>query len=145
MIFPPPFMEMMTDPAFYPQASTWNAKIKILGKDYYVPWIASDDIGGLAATIFSQPETFIGRRLKPVGDWRTLGECQQIYREITGKKPPRWPMPVWLLRKMQPELIKMWEWMRGLNELDRSMLEPVASLYAGVTDVRAFLRRELSS
>jgi uncharacterized protein YbjT (DUF2867 family) len=144
MIFPPPFMELMTDTAFYPQAGTWNAKIKILGKDYCVPWIASDDIGGLASALFSEPEAFIGKRLMPVGDWKTLGECWQMYQDITGKKPPRWPMPVWMLRRMQPELIKMWEWMRDDNTLERSMFEPVASLYAGVTDVRTFLQRALS-
>jgi hypothetical protein len=54
-------------------------------------------------------------------------------------------MPVWMLRRMQPELIKMWEWMRGLNEADRLALEPVSSLYAGATDVHSFLQRELTS
>lgn len=143
-IFPPPFMELMTDPVFYPQAGTWNAKMKILGRRYPVPWIASDDIGGMAAAMFADPDTYIGKRLKPVGEWKSLGECEQIYREIAGRKPPRWPMPVWMLRKMQPELVKMWEWMRDDVTLETTMLEPVASVYTKATRVRSFLQGALA-
>jgi uncharacterized protein YbjT (DUF2867 family) len=145
MILPPPFMELMTDPTLYPQAGMWNAKIKILGKNHNLPWIAADDIGGMAPVIFSQPEQYIGRRIKPVGDWKTPGECHQIYQEITGKQPPRWPLPLWVMRKMQPELIKMWEWLRDTDSLSRLELEPAMSLYPDSKDVRAFLHHEFSA
>lgn len=82
MILPPPFMELMTDPTMYPQIGMWNAKIKILGEHHNLPWIAADDIGGMAAVIFSQPEQYIGRRLKPVGDWKTVGECRCHWSEM---------------------------------------------------------------
>lgn len=144
MIFPPPFMELMTDADLYPQAGAWNGKMKILGKDFPVPWIATDDVGGMAAVIFGQPEQYIGRRLKIVGEWKTLGECRHLYKEIAGKNPPRWPMPVWVLRRMQPELVKMWEWFRTLDDSYAQTLEPVASMYTDVTDVRTFLSQKLS-
>ena len=79
-----------------------------------------------------------------MGEWKPLGECKQTYKGIAGKTPPRWPMPVWVLRRMQPELVKMWEWMRTLNNTDALSWEPISEVYAGVTDVRAFLQRELS-
>lgn len=145
VIFPPPFMEMMTDPAFYPQAGTWNVKKRILGKDYPVPWIASEDIGGMAAAIFARPDVYIGQRLSPVGEWKSLADCEKLYREISGKKPPRWPMPIWMMRRIQPELIRMWEWMRDIDVSEFKGLQPVTSVYDGVTDVRSFLTRELSA
>ncbi len=145
MIFPPPFMELMTDADLYPQAGMWNAKIKVLGDDYCVPWIASDDIGGLASVIFAQPDAYIGKRLNPVGDWKTLAECQQIYQEIMGKKPVRWPLPVWMLRRNQPELVKMWGWMRTLDDSEMSALQPVSSFSINATDVRTFLQRKRDS
>lgn len=144
VIFPPPFMELMTDADLYPQAGAWNGKMKILGKNFPVPWIATDDIGGMAAVIFSQPETYIGERLQIVGEWKTLGECKQLYKEVTGKNPPRWPMPLWVLRRMQPELVKMWEWFRTLDDADARALEPVSAIYTDATDVRTFLRQKLS-
>lgn len=145
IVFPPPFMEMMTDATFYPQAGTWNAKMKILGADFPVPWIATDDIGGLSAIIFSQPDRYINKRLKVVGEWKTLRECKQTYKAVAGKNPPRWPMPVWILRRIQPELVEMWEWMRTIDENETSTLQPIGSVYTNVTDVKTFLQHALTN
>lgn len=145
IINPSPFMEMMTDSTLYPQLGMWNAKMKILGKNFCVPWIATDDIGGLAAIIFSKPEEYIGHSLMPVGDWKTVGECAQLYQEIRGKKPFQIPMPVWMLRRIEPELVKMWEWMRDLGDLRKFEFDTLELIYPDTMDVRSFLEREFAN
>lgn len=144
-IYPPPFMELMTDPTLYPQLGTWNAKMKIVGEDLPIPWIATDDIGALAALIFNNPDVYMGQELKPVADWKTLGECRQLYREIAGKNPFRIPLPLWLMRRMIPELVQMWEWMLETEDLEKTRLEPLLDIYANTTDVQSFLQQKLLS
>lgn len=147
VIYPPPFMEMMTDPTFFPQLVAWNAKVKIVGKNLAVPWIATDDIGALAALIFDHPDEYLGRGLKPFGDWKTLGECIQLYQEAAGKKPFRIPLPLWLMRRMIPQMadmIAMWEWMAAVEDLPAKQTDSLSDFLNDVTDVRSFFQQAFS-
>lgn len=147
VIYPAPFMELMTDPTLFPQLVTWNAKIKVIGKNLSVPWIATDDIGALATVAFNNPDEYIGRGIKPVGDWKTMDECLQIYQAMAGKKPLRIPLPIWLMRLMIPQMtdmVRMWEWMRSINNMPAIQSDTLSSYLNDFTDVRTFLQREFS-
>src|SRR5919202_4904209 len=94
---PTALMELMTDPAFYPAASTWHVMPKLAGGETPIPWIAATDIGAIAARAFADPDRFLGQELRLASDVRSVEECRAIYRRVLGKAPPRWPLPVWLL------------------------------------------------
>lgn len=148
VIYPAPFMELMTDPTLFPQLVMWNVKVKVLGLDVSVPWIATDDIGALAAMMFNNPDEYIGRGLRPVGDWKTVCECRQIYQEIAGKKPFRIPVPVWLMRRMIPQMtdmVKMWEWMPDVDEMKAIQNDPLSDYLSDFKDVRAYLQQALAN
>jgi len=142
VIYPPPFMELMTDPTLYPQLGTWNAKMKIVGKNLSIPWIATDDIGALVALIFSTPGEYIGKDLNPVGDWKTMGECLELYRHFVGKRPFRIPFPIWVMRPIIPDLVKLWEWMASVDDMRSVQNQPLSELLDDPTDVRLFLEKQ---
>jgi uncharacterized protein YbjT (DUF2867 family) len=111
---PMALMELMTDPAFYPAASTWHVMPRLAGGGTPIPWIAAEDIGAIAALAFAQPERFIGQELRLAADVRSVDECRAIYRRVMGKAPPRWPLPVWLLERFAgSDVTRMWRRLRA--------------------------------
>lgn len=62
----------------------------------YYKWIASKDIGKIAAEIFEHPEKFSGKALNIAGDGMTPDEHVRMWKEVTGEtlnaiKPPKFP------------------------------------------------------
>ena len=147
---PVPFMELMTEKAFFPPVGIWGFSPKILGWDTPLPWVAVRDIGIANAHIFENPGDWIGREIILCGDVKTLGECRDIYAAVTGKKPFRVPLPVWLFRKMAgDELIVMWRWMldwiadQGPQGLD-AIREASRAVCPDMLDVASWLKRRVA-
>jgi uncharacterized protein YbjT (DUF2867 family) len=109
---PMAFMELMTDASYFPQSSTWYTMPKLLGDDYPVAWLSTRDLGAIAAKAFADPDRFVGRSLNLAADVRSIAECREIYRDVRGRKPPRFPMPLFLFRRfVGDDLITMWRWL----------------------------------
>lgn len=109
---PMAFMELMTDTAYFPQSSTWYAMPKLIGDDRRLPWISVQDLGAIAAKAFADPERFVGRDINLVADIRSISECRAIYQEVKGRKPPRLPMPLFLLSRFAgKDVLTMWRWL----------------------------------
>lgn len=135
---PMAFMELMTDAAYFPQSSTWYTMPKLLGDDYRVPWISVHDVGAIAAKAFTDPERFVGRDLNLAADVKSLSECREIYREVRGRRPRRFPMPLFLFRKFVGEdLPNMWRWLHD-NPVKADPVETRA-IHPEAMDVRAWL------
>jgi uncharacterized protein YbjT (DUF2867 family) len=110
---PMAFMELMTDPSYYPQSSTWYIWPRLMGTQVKIPWISVQDVGAIAAKAFAHPDQFIGRDLPLAADAQSLGECRQIYIDVKGKNPPRFPMPMFLFEKfVGKDIPNMWRWLR---------------------------------
>ncbi|MEU1972118.1 NmrA/HSCARG family protein [Microbacterium sp. NPDC019599] len=136
---PMAFMELMTDPAYFPQSSTWYTMPKLLGEDYPVAWLSVQDLGAIAAKAFAHPERFAGRDLNLVADVRSIAECREIYREVRGRKPPRLPMPLFLFRRfVGDDLLTMWRWLHD-HPLDADPAE-TRRILPEAMDVRTWLR-----
>jgi hypothetical protein len=133
------FMELMTDKAYYPQASTWYVMPKLAGSATPIPWISTHDVGAIAAMAFSQPERFIGRELRLTSDVKSLHHCRAIYGTVIGRAPPRFPMPVWLLKRFAgSDVIRMWKWLRSnLVDVDPAHTH---AIHPQALDVAAWLR-----
>jgi uncharacterized protein YbjT (DUF2867 family) len=138
---PTALMELMTDPAFFPAASTWHVMPKLAGGGTPIPWVAAHDIGAIAALAFAAPEQFIGRELRPAGDVQSVDACRAVYRRVMGKGPRRFPMPVWLLESFAGrDLTRMWRWLR-VNVVRADPAETRALLPAAF-EVESWLREQ---
>lgn len=117
---PMAFMELMTDKAFFPAVSTWHVMPKLMGAERPVGWICVDDLGAIAARVFADPDRFLGADLALSADVRTIAQCRETWRSVTGRPPRRFPMPVWLFERFAgTDLTTMWRWLRTARfELD---------------------------
>lgn len=136
---PMAFMELMVDPSFYPQSSTWYTMPKLAGVDRRIPWLSVHDLGAIAARAFAEPERFIGKDLRLAADVKSLAECRQIFRTVRGRNPPRFPMPLFLFRRfVDDDILTMWRWLRE-NPVDADTGQTYEILPTAM-DVRAFLQ-----
>jgi uncharacterized protein YbjT (DUF2867 family) len=133
---PMALMELMTDPAFYPAASTWHAMPKLAGARTPIPWIAASDVGATAARAFADPQRFVGQELRLAGDVKSLDECAAAYRVVMGRAPRRFPMPVWLLERFAgDDVTRMWRWLRGTRpEVDPAQTRALLPTALGVEE-----------
>jgi uncharacterized protein YbjT (DUF2867 family) len=136
---PMAFMELMVDPTFYPQSSTWYTMPKLAGLECRIPWLSVRDLGAIAARAFADPDAFIGKDLRLAADIKSLAECKEIYRDVKHKNPPRFPMPLSLFRRfVGDDVLNMWRWLRANPvELDTG---PTYEIRPEVMDVRTWLR-----
>jgi uncharacterized protein YbjT (DUF2867 family) len=135
---PMAFMELMVDPSFYPQSSTWYTMPKLAGLDCRIPWLSVRDLGAIAAKAFADPGSFIGEELRLAADVKSLAECRAIYRDVKNKNPPRLPMPLFVFRKfVGDDVLNMWRWLR-VNPVDLDT-GPTYEIHPEAVDVRTWL------
>lgn len=116
IVRPVAFMELMTDRDFYPPVSTWHLMPKLAGSSTPIPWIAVDDAAAVATLAFAEPERYIGRDLKLAAELRSIDDCRELYREVLGRRPRGFPMPVWMFNRVASrDLVTMWRWL-GASE-----------------------------
>ena len=138
---PRAFMELMSDKAFYPAVSTWHLMPKLMGATRPLGWISTDALGIIAAKAFSAPERFIGQEINLASDVQSIEECRAIWREVMGKKPSRFPMPIWLFQRfVGTDLTTMWRWLRT-GEIDFDT-EPTLAIHPEALRIEAWIRRQ---
>jgi uncharacterized protein YbjT (DUF2867 family) len=132
------FMELMTDPSYYPNV-VWYIWPKITGGDRKIPWISVQDVGVIAAKAFANPAEFMGKDFVLSADAQSLDECRAIYKEVKGKYPPRFPMPMFLFEKfVGKDIPRMWSWLRTHPvNLDTSQTRQI---HPEVMSVRTWLK-----
>lgn len=139
---PMAFMELMTDHSFYPAVSTWHVMPKLMGADRPVYWFCVDDLGAIAAKAFADPDRFVGADLRLAAEVSSLDECRDIWRQVTGKPPRRFPMPVWLFERfVGDDRTTMWRWLQTA-QIDVDPAETRAILPTALT-VREWLIRQM--
>lgn len=136
---PMAFMELMSDPSYYPNSSTWYVWPKLSGINRPIGWISVQDVGAIAAKAFASPDDYIGRDLPLAADVQSLFECREIHKEVTGKYPSRFPMPLFLFEKfVGKDLANMWRWLRT-NHVDLDT-GPTQEVHPEAMTVRTWLR-----
>jgi uncharacterized protein YbjT (DUF2867 family) len=138
---PEAFMELMTDKAFYPSVGTWRIFPELTGERMGIPWLAVQDVGEIAASLFARPEASLGQSVVLVADVKSLAECRDIYRDVVGKVPSTFPLPVWLFdRFTRGDVTTMWRWLRtGRLQLDTS---PTLAIHPSALTVREWMVRQ---
>lgn len=142
---PMAFMELMTEKKFFSPVSTWHIMPLLMGGTRKVVWLCTEDLGFIVAKAFAEPDRFIGQDLKLASDVQSIDECRAIYREVTGKDTPRFPMPLWLFERfgfIGKDLTIMWRWLRDAAiDLDTG---PTKAIHPAALSVRSFLEAQTS-
>jgi hypothetical protein len=137
-------MELMTDPSYYPNSSTWYIWPRLMGTERKIPWLSVQDLGAIAAKAFADPDDYLGKDLPLAADARSLAECREIYREVRGKYPSRFPMPMFLFEKfVGKDIPSMWRWLRT-NPVSLDTRQTYA-VHPGALTVRDWLQRTASA
>jgi uncharacterized protein YbjT (DUF2867 family) len=140
---PMAFMELMTHKKFFPPVAAWQVMPKLMGSSRRLPWLCTEDLGVIGTRAFANPHSFVGRDLTLASDVRSLDECRSIYREVTGRNPRRFPMPVWLFKRfgfVGKDLTTMWRWLRtGHVDLDTS---PTRAIHPEALTVGGWLSKQ---
>lgn len=132
------FMELMTDPKFYPAVGTWRIFPRLTGPDRPIPWLALHDLGVVVARVFAEPGAFASKEITLASDVRTLAECRAAYGEVMGRDPRTFPMPVWLFdRFTRGDPTTMWRWLRnGDPDLDT---QPTREIHPSAMTVKEWM------
>jgi uncharacterized protein YbjT (DUF2867 family) len=135
---PEALMELMTDSSFYPAVGTWRIWPRLSGEDRPIAWLAVEDVGHVAAVVFSDPGTHLGKSHVLTGDVQSLAQCRALYREVMGTEPRTFPLPTWLFdRFTRHDVTNMWRWLKtGEVELETG---PTRRLHPGALTVREWL------
>lgn len=138
---PEAFMELMSDPAFYPAVGVWHVMPKLMGGERVVPWLAVDDLGAIVAKAFADPSRFIGADISLAADVKSIDQCRAEWTEVFGRRPKRFPMPAWLFERVAGhagrDLPVMWRWLRsGSVPEDTS---PTREIHSGALTVRQWM------
>jgi uncharacterized protein YbjT (DUF2867 family) len=140
---PMAFMELMTDKKFFPAVAMWHLMSRLMGDSRRLPWICVDDLGRIAAYAFAAPQRFVGKELTLASDVQSLSECRTLYRDVMGRFPPQFRMPIWLFQRfgfVGRDLMTMWRWLRtGDIDLDTA---PTRTIHPEALTVRAWLSRQ---
>jgi hypothetical protein len=114
----------------------------LMGAARPVGWLSTDDLGVIAAQVFAAPHQFIGHDLPLASDVQSLAQCRSIYREVMGRNPRRFPLPIWFFQRfgfVGRDLTTMWRWLRtGAVDLDTS---GTRALHPNALTVRDWLRK----
>lgn len=136
---PMAFMELMVDPGYYPNSSTWYIWPRLMRTDRKIPWISVQDVGAIAAKAFANPDAYLGRDIPLASDACSLDECRAIYREVKGKDPSRFPMPMFVFEAfVGKDIPAMWRWLDH-NEVSLDTSETYR-VHPEAMTVRAWLR-----
>ena len=137
---PMAFMELMTDKDLYPPVAAWHLMPRLVGEDRPLPWLSAADLGAVAARAFADPATYVGADLGLAADVRTLGECRETWRRVTGRNPRRFPMPEWLFERFTgQDLTRMWRWL-ATHDVEADVTRTRSILPTAAT-VEEFVRR----
>jgi uncharacterized protein YbjT (DUF2867 family) len=141
ILHPTAFMELMTEPKFFPPASVWHLMPKLMGSARPVGWLTVEDLAVIVAKAFGDPDRFTGREVMLTSEAQSIDACRAIWREVTGRPPRRFPMPRWLFERFAgTDETTMWRWL-GTNEVDFDT-GPTLALHPEALTVREWLERK---
>jgi hypothetical protein len=114
---------------------------RLAGLDTRIKWIAIEDIGTVVARVFSDPETFISKKLAIAGDEKSIRDAKEVFKKVDGKAPFQFSMPPWLFRRLvNNDLVEMWLWFRH-GVFDASVAE-TRKISPGLMDMEGWLRHK---
>lgn len=102
------FMDNFTDPKT--EKMMFPVLTGALRPDLRLHMVATGDVGRLVADAFEDPGTYLGRAVDIARDAITVGEMKAAFERVTGRSPPWWRMPRWILRIANPDMARQLVW-----------------------------------
>lgn len=116
---------------------TWGAVAGALRGGKKLQIIVVDDIGGMAALAFAEPDRFLGRAIEIAGDEVSMDELRAGFREAKRRVPFHIALPPGLLKRMDKDLGSMFAWFR--TDGYQADIPAVRALYPELHDLRTGL------
>lgn len=131
------FMDNLRNPAMKPQLMFPVLSGSLAPRTRF-QMLAVDDLGWMAAEALVDPATWAGRKVNLAGDTLTVAQMKAIYREATGRRPKRWPLPAALFRRLVPEFAAQLRWHNEVGfAFDQALFR---AIHPGAMDFRRFLQ-----
>jgi uncharacterized protein YbjT (DUF2867 family) len=132
---PAGFMENFFLPAFGIAQGALNEPTN---PDIAVPLIAVDDIGAIAARIFTEPDRYVGATLDLVGDSRTPVEIATVLSRALGRPIAHVHAPLDAVRQVNPLLAALYDWTNehGYPAVD---IHALRRIHPGLKTLKAWL------
>jgi uncharacterized protein YbjT (DUF2867 family) len=108
------FMDNILDAAF---GGEWTFPFisGVIKPDVPYHMLAVDDLGGIAAAVFINPEEYIGQKINLSSDRPTVSEMKQIYKAVSGRSAKWFQLPVWLCKLLNREFTEQMKWQSAGN------------------------------
>ena len=102
-------------------------------------FIAMDDLGGVAAQIFAQPEKYKNLAVHVSSDIVSGEEIKNLVTEITGKKKYSFKIYPWMLRLLGNQFYKQMQWNKAKPW--QFSLEETRQIYPHLTSFKNFVEK----
>lgn len=100
--------------------------------------IAVDDIGAFAASVFNNPDEYIGRELELAGDELTIPELAQKYAAITGEPLHFVPLTIDQVKAYNEDMGIMFEWFNSDGYVAK--IDELRKIHPELKDAESWLR-----
>lgn len=100
--------------------------------------IAVDDIGAFAASVFNNPDEYIGRELELAGDELTIPELAQKYAAITGEPLHFVPLTIDQVKAYNEDMGIMFEWFNSNGYVAK--IDELRKIHPELKDAESWLR-----
>ncbi len=105
--------------------------------------IAMDDLGGVAAEVFANPEKYHNRAISVSSDILSGQQMKQIIEEVTGKRKHSFKIYPWMLRLAGKQFYRQMQWNK--TRPWQFGLEETRQLYPQLTSFRSFVTKHNQS
>lgn len=133
---------------FMENFNSWFKPIEADGKltltiamkaDTKLQMIATDDIGGIAAIVFDNPEIYAGKEIEIAGDDLSIPEVAAIYCKVTGRKAVFSELPMDVLKSNSEEMAAMFQWF--IDKGYEADLNEVKKIYPSLTSFEEWMKK----
>ncbi len=107
--------------------------------DTKLQMIATDDIGGIAAIVFDNPEIYAGKEIEIAGDDLSIPEVAAIYCKVTGRKAVFSELPMDVLKSNSEEMAAMFQWF--IDKGYEADLNEVKKIYPSLTSFEEWMKK----
>lgn len=114
-----------------------------LNKNVPFHMVTVDDIARASVEIFCHPEKFIGTKPDLASDVLTVAQMKTIYRQVSGKRPLPFRIPLWALRLTNAEAARQYVWNNTVRW--RFDLATVREDFPFLTSFETFLQQRLAA